>query len=47
MLSESPVAGFVRKSDIGVLLFGMGSTDERIMRSIANYKLEVTVNDFT
>ncbi|GLV31796.1 ninaG [Carabus blaptoides fortunei] len=40
VLSESPVSGFVRKSDIGVMLFGMGSTDERLMRSIANYKLE-------
>lgn len=30
-----------RANDSGVMLFGMGSTDEKILRSLSNYKTEV------
>lgn len=31
-----------RTNDSGVMLFGMGSTDENILRSLSNYKIEVS-----
>ena len=31
-----------RANDSGVMLFGMGSTDENILRSLSNYKIEVS-----
>jgi hypothetical protein len=32
------------ESDLGLMLFGVGSTDEELFRDIANYKREVRNN---
>ena len=32
-----------RANDSGVMLFGMGSTDENILKSLSNYKTEVNM----
>lgn len=41
-LSTTPIAGIVRGvENIAVLLFAMGSTDEKLLREVANFRPEV------
>jgi hypothetical protein len=43
LLTCSGVVGVgTAESDLGLMLFGVGSTDEEMFRGIANYKLEVS-----
>lgn len=42
-LASSAILGVgSTSSQLGIILFGLGSTDEKILRSIANYKLSVS-----
>jgi hypothetical protein len=42
LLASSGVVGMgTSESDLGLMLFGVGSTDEELFRDIANYKQEV------
>jgi hypothetical protein len=43
LLTYSGVVGVgIAESDLGLMLFGVGSTDEELFRDIANYKQEVS-----
>jgi hypothetical protein len=42
LLASSGLVGLgTAESDLGLILFGFGSTDEKIFRNTANYKEEV------
>jgi choline dehydrogenase len=40
MLSTTAVVGSARERDYGMILFGMGSADERTLKDVANYKTD-------
>lgn len=40
VLSTTAVVGTGRVEDYGIILFGMGSTDEKMLKHVANYKTE-------
>jgi hypothetical protein len=42
LLARTGIVGVgTAESDLGLMLFGVGSTDEELFRDIANYKREV------
>lgn len=40
VLSTTAVTGTVRLDDYGMIFFGMGSTDEKMLKNVANYETE-------